>query len=274
MLPQWILDRLRPDDPRLCQADPAIQDGIRSKYDYQCALCPYWPEYKVDHPLYRIIPDTLKGRSEHEWLTFAGLPMIDIDSEDNCIPLCDGHGDNYDEGIYMLCPPLVRDLELLEEWEVRDWRERVQAASPRDRYLPPPEALSGRLAIVWITSVQSMYGSVCSRRFSAQGWSQDTFPPQLHMISEPYRSHFVHTREPFLPTEFLPERGLEVLFNASGVPWRVNPYAILVKAMNLTVPAYIPMKISASRYNLDEKIVHMSNSIETYRNLLFSLIKL
>ena len=48
--------------------------------------------------------------------------------------------DRYDEGVFALCPP-IRDLQLLEEWEVNDWEERIGADILRDRRVPSPEVL-------------------------------------------------------------------------------------------------------------------------------------
>ncbi|TBU23356.1 hypothetical protein BD311DRAFT_868850 [Dichomitus squalens] len=269
------LDPMRypPGDPRICSAETRVQERTRAMYGYSCAICPHNP-CKGILPLLRVIPDNLKGRNQLQWLSHANLPPIQgFDSSDNCVPLCRRHVLQWDQGAFILCPP-IRDLLHLQEWEHRDWKERIHAREIRDRTIPPPQTLTGRLAYVWITMPYTHFDCISTLSWSCRGMGHmvcGTFPPRIYLHERASRFNTQNKTMEFHAVHD-GKVGLEFQFNIPGQPWRLNPYAALVRALEVMGSAYAPVELVATDFpEIGSERSFVENPVEEYMKELLCL---
>ncbi|KAH9888109.1 hypothetical protein C8Q73DRAFT_203951 [Cubamyces lactineus] len=266
--------------------DDETRDRVCAQYDWRCPFCPganILGPYAS--PFYYIVPPTLKGLSQRIWLTEAGLIPNDndysADEDDNLIILCEEHRRRFAHGSFFLCPSLG-DLEVLLEWEER-WARESHAETigshlkTRSTRIVPPEALSGNFSLLYTTGFSdNMLAFRDARMLLA---THTVTPCQIAYGLPRLRERDI---SPVLNVSVNSEATeppyLDLLFrlNTPDRPGRINPYKVLVRALELVGCSFIPADVF--KYEFDEKSQMMkgypvagSNPIERYRAILLKL---
>ena len=104
--------------------------------------------------------------------------------------------------------------------------------------------------------------------------ADDAFPPRVELLDQ--EGTFL-IQNKFVEFHVIQdgEVNLEFQFNIHGRPWRLNPYAALVRALEIVGGAYVPMKfVRHDAWQKHLEIMHIENPVEDYMKELLCLRKL
>ncbi|KAI0659778.1 hypothetical protein C8Q70DRAFT_94075 [Cubamyces menziesii] len=185
-------------------------------------------------------------------------------------------------GDIVLCPPL-RDLRRMVDCEIKDWdfrrREYLQSGKIPDR--TAPRDLSGLLSYIWQATNHHEKGRPTgtvsyiapSLRPEERNVMQPVSDLKQVLVFETRADQHLAVELPSTDEDEIERRifELNLQFNPPNKPWRVNPYAVIVRAMENLHGPYAPDAIFFCTYAEPDKIVPMKNPIEEYEALLLQL---
>ncbi|KAJ8468824.1 hypothetical protein ONZ51_g9395 [Trametes cubensis] len=266
----------------------------------QCLLCPIAPfatgtgtpqslEDALAQPRIMIVDgSTPMGLAQLAWLQRAQLDFnlsATLDSVQNTLNVCMYHQSLLKAGAIVLCPPL-RDLRHLIEYEKKDWQARFDKCKTAD-HVPgnvtvpsrtAPQNLSGYLSCIWQGSYHNYFDTDTGTiTYATSSRSSDSFPPKLVLPPQLLcrnlgdRTSYLEVELPSTSDNQTPVFELALRFNFPGQTWRVNPYAIMVRAMEMLHAPYPPDDIFFCDYPTSDRVIHMENPIGKYEALLLEL---
>ncbi|KAJ8502268.1 hypothetical protein ONZ51_g15 [Trametes cubensis] len=229
--------------------DDVIQERVRKQYNGCCPLCSLGDTgvFRKDALIYYIIPPTVKGRSQMAWLVDSGfINEIEFKREDNLI---------------------LYDLKILLDWEQQ--RSATDVSGLTTRTASPLEALSGFFSLLYTYGVSD--GRQEFSHAVVKIATDSLTPAQVAYHMMPPDGRCIPTR---LNGSAGRDLDLLIQLNTPEQKGRLNPYFVLVHALEMVGCGYIPADVFL--YQVKENIVQGVpvagiNPIDKYREFLLKL---
>ncbi|KAJ8468826.1 hypothetical protein ONZ51_g9397 [Trametes cubensis] len=295
-MPKTLVRVLHEDPTLRCECIDASEHARRAlhkSYSDACPLCMSYPEYFPSQSAttlntVQLIENTPQGIAQLTWLRSSGIDCgLTIDSTQNMLPLCGCHRDPLARGIMVLCPPL-EDLRAMIAYEEEDWKKRLEASknvdgSPqskplRERSAPSPSALSGYLSCFWLGhALEGLWPHLGNTDFDASELPIHQTPvsvPQQVLLSQRRGDGHLPMDFPSSHATQPPIFELRLQFNRPDL-CRINPYAVMVRAMEVFNGPFTPPDYFFREKLASETVVHYArNKIPEYEASLLRLRQL
>ncbi|KAI0326119.1 hypothetical protein GY45DRAFT_1329364 [Cubamyces sp. BRFM 1775] len=294
-MPKTLVRVLHEDPTLRCECIDASEDARRAlykSYGDACPLCEsrseHIPQIATGVNMVQLIENTPQGIAQLAWLRSSGIDCgLTIDSTQNMLPLCGCHRGPLVTGIMVLCPPL-EDLRAMIAYEEEDWKKRLEASENvdgssqskplRDRSAPSPSALSGYLSCFWLGhALGGFWPHLGNTDLQASELPIHQMPvsvPQQVLLRQRRGNGHLPMDFPSSHATQSPIFELKLQFNRPDL-CRINPYAVMVRAMEIFNGPFTPPDYFFGEKPADETVVHYArNKIPEYEALLLHLRQL